>query len=130
MHGKDVVLFECIQHGQVVHPVDVRHIELLTDDVGHGGLVSVAIQELYHWGLHHTKLNWLLHARQCMQCCIASSVYGFGVQVAHERSSVELQAVCMEVAGDCLPNVVVSLPCLHLLCSAATCSHWNTIMKA
>ncbi|KAL3161670.1 hypothetical protein ABBQ38_008771 [Trebouxia sp. C0009 RCD-2024] len=30
------------------------------------------------------------------------------LQVAHERSSVELQAVCMEVAGDCLPNVVVT----------------------
>ena len=30
------------------------------------------------------------------------------VQVAHERSSAELQAVCMEVAGSCLPNVVVS----------------------
>ncbi len=29
-------------------------------------------------------------------------------QVAHERSSTELQAVCMEVAGECLPNVVVS----------------------
>lgn len=30
------------------------------------------------------------------------------LQVAHERSSTELQAVCMEVAGECLPNVVVS----------------------
>ena len=35
-----------------------------------------------------------------------------GGQVAHERSSVELQAVCTEVAGDCLPNVVVSLTSL------------------
>ena len=34
------------------------------------------------------------------------------VQVAHERSSVELQAVCTEVAGDCLPNVVVSFTTL------------------
>ncbi|DBB04815.1 TPA: hypothetical protein ACH3X3_010105 [Trebouxia sp. C0006] len=30
------------------------------------------------------------------------------LQVAHERSSTELQAVCMEVAGECLPNVVVT----------------------
>ncbi len=29
------------------------------------------------------------------------------LQVAHERSSTELQAVCMEVAGECLPSVVV-----------------------
>lgn len=36
-----------------------------------------------------------------------------GVQVAHERSSVELQAVCAEVAGDCLPNVVVILTILR-----------------
>ena len=27
---------------------------------------------------------------------------------ARERSSTELQGVCMEVAGECLPNVVVS----------------------
>lgn len=32
--------------------------------------------------------------------------------MAHERSSSELQTVCMEVAGDCLPNVVVSLQSL------------------
>ena len=30
------------------------------------------------------------------------------MQVAQERSSIELQAVCTEVAGECLPNVVVS----------------------
>ena len=30
------------------------------------------------------------------------------MQVAHERNSAELHTVCMEVAGDCLPNVVVS----------------------
>lgn len=29
------------------------------------------------------------------------------MQVAQERSSSELQSVCMEVAADCLPNVVV-----------------------
>ena len=31
------------------------------------------------------------------------------VQVAHERSSAELRAVAAEVAGNCLPNVLVSL---------------------
>ena len=30
------------------------------------------------------------------------------VQVAHERSSAELRAVAAEVAGNCLPNVLVS----------------------
>lgn len=31
------------------------------------------------------------------------------VQVAHERSSAELRAVAAQVAGKCLPNVLVSL---------------------
>ena len=46
-------------------------------------------------------------------------------QVAQERSSTELQAVCMEVAGDCLPNVVVSY-CharVSVTCSLVTLQH-------
>ena len=46
-------------------------------------------------------------------------------QVAQERSSTELQAVCMEVAGECLPNVVVSY-CharVSVTCSLVTLQH-------
>lgn len=54
---------------------------------------------------------------EASSCAVHQSVLHFvpacnGVQVAHERSSVELQAVCAEVAGDCLPNVVVGLTIL------------------
>lgn len=47
------------------------------------------------------------HAWQNASCHICLSCR-LTAQVSHERSSAELQAVCMEVAGDCLPNVVVS----------------------
>ena len=51
-------------------------------------------------------------------CCLQ-------MQVAQERSSTELQAVCMEVAGECLPNVVVSY-CharVSVTCSLVTFQH-------
>lgn len=57
----------------------------------------------------------------CALLYISSSLHGVVSQVAHERSSVELQAVCMEVAGDCLPNVVVSFRYLNLLSSSESC---------
>ena len=48
------------------------------------------------------------------------------LQVAHERSSTELQAVCMEVAGECLPNVVVSLGQLSVYIALLT----STVLAA
>ena len=58
----------------------------------------------------------MLYAQQSLSASHACScnvhwshhANGAAVQVAHERNSAELHTVCMEVAGDCLPNVVVS----------------------
>ena len=43
-----------------------------------------------------------------MQCC-ASQMYGCGVQVAAERHSEELRAVCVDITANCLPDVLVRI---------------------
>ena len=85
-------------------------------------MVLIVVYEVHHYHLHGIPPT-LISCGMPSQCAwlpfeLKSWV---GAQVAHERSSVELQAVCMEVAGDCLPNVVVSFHCLHLLWSSYCC---------
>ena len=47
------------------------------------------------------------------------------MQVAQERSSSELHAVCLEGAADCLPNVVV---CFAQHCSVIWASCWAALL--
>ena len=46
------------------------------------------------------------------------------LQFAHERSSTELQGVCMEVAGECLPNVVESFEQVNMYMVLLTSTAW------